>query len=482
MSELRWRVNEGAQRDFVLGELGQVREILYGGQKGGGKSAAIGPKAYLHIARNPGVARVLILRETFDDLTDLMDKMSPQCEAQGAVWREQKRTWTFPCGSKIRFGYVKGKRASAAKRNPYWGQEYTLVIIDEVTRCISSEVEYLELLGSLRNSHGVAGQVVLMSNPGGAGHNWVKARFMGVPPRTVHTDPATGLERVFIPASLDSNPHLPREYRLTLEQLPEAEREAYLNGNWDAFEGRIFKLVPGVHLWTMAQFKERTGHDAIPASWLRYRAYDHGFARPGACLWIAVDEDGRAYVYREYYTVEKDNQGRVVPNSGSRTEPRKVAARIAELSEGESYAASWTGPDLFYEVRQDQAGGAKVASHFQAEDLHFTAWRANAGSRLAGKQALHQRLAYETGEDGEPTSWPGLVILDGAAPHLARTLPALEYDPHDVELWDSDGEDHAPDALMGFCKMRPWSPLKPKEHDPLADIRRRAGGGSWMST
>ena len=158
-----------------------------------------------------------------------------------------------------------------------------------------------------------------------------------------------------------------------------------------------------------------------------------------------------------------------------------MAARIKELSGKETYSASWTGPDLFYEVRQDQAGGVKVASHFEAEQLHFTAWRANDGSRLAGKQALHQRLAYETDEDGTPTTWPGLVILGDAAPHLVRTLPALEYDPHDVELWDSDGEDHAPDALMGFCKMRPWAPRQPKEHDPLMEIRKRAGGGSWMS-
>jgi hypothetical protein len=155
-----------------------------------------------------------------------------------------------------------------------------------------------------------------------------------------------------------------------------------------------------------------------------------------------VDEDGRAYVYREYYTVARDSKGGFIPNDGARIEPQKVAARIKELSGAEVYQASWTGPDLFYEVRGDQAGGVKVSSHFQAEGLHFTAWRANAGSRLAGKQALHQRLAYETGEDGTPTTWPGLVLLDGAAPHLARTLPALEYDRHDVELWDSDGEDH----------------------------------------
>ena len=473
MPDLEWTCNEGPQDEFVFGDLGRVREVLYGGQKGGGKSDAIGPKSYIHIAENPGHARVLILRETHPELLELIDRMRPQCLAQGAVWNAQQKVWTFPCGAKIRYGHL------SDGCDPYWGHEFSLIIVDEVTRCIATEADYIKLLGSLRNSKGVPCQVVLMSNPGGKGHAWVKARFMGVPPRAVQADERTGLERVFIPASLSSNPHLPEEYRLTLEQLPEAERDAYLNGNWDAFEGKVFNLVPGVHVWTMAQFKERTGLDSIPADWLRFRAYDHGFARPGCCLWFAVAPDNTAYVYREYYTVARDQRGGFSPNEGARIEPRKVAARIAELSQGEEYAASWTGPDLFYEVRQDQAGGAKVASHFQAEGLHFTAWRANAGSRLAGKMALHQRLAYEQAPDGTVTQWPGLVILQDAAPHLVRTLPALEYDRHNVELWDTDGEDHAPDALMGFAKMRPWSPvLKKKNADGWRD-RQNARGNGW---
>lgn len=491
MAELRWRCNKGAQREFVFGELGKVREILFGGQKGGGKSGAIGPKAYIHIAENPGAARVLILRETFRELEDLVDLMAPQCQAQGATWNASRMCWTFPCGAKIRYGHLSdGCR-------PYWGREFSMIIIDELTRCIPTEADYIMLLGSLRSGKGVPCQVIAMSNPGGAGHSWVKARFMGVPPRTVMKDPITGLERVFIPARLQDNVHLDPidpetgertgEYRRTLEQLPEAEREAYLNGDWDAFEGRIFRLVAGVHIQSRAQFAARVtqGHkpeelDAhgIPKTWRRFRAYDHGFAAPGACLWFAVAPDHTAYVYRELYTIAKDSQGRFVPNDGARMEPRKVAARIAELSAGETYGGSWTGPDLFYEVRQDQAGGVKVASHFQAEGLSFTAWRANAGSRLAGKQALHQRLAYEVDAAGKVTVWPKLVLLEGAAPHLERTLPALEYDPHDVELWDSDGEDHAPDALMGFCKMNPLPAAVPAAQDPDWMRARHVGGQS----
>ena len=442
MGELDWRPNVGPQAAFLMCPVG---EILYGGAKGGGKSDAIGPKAVKHVLKYGQHATVLILRETMPQLRDLMKRVRPHCLRAGATFNKVEKTWTFPSGASIIFGHL------SAGCDPYWGQEYTMVVIDEITRCLATEVDYLELLGSLRSSHGVPCQVILTSNPGGKGHNWVKARFMGVPPLTVQRDPESGLERVFIPASLRNNPHLPKSYAALLAQMPDAEREAFLEGNWDAFEGRIFRLVAGVHIQSRAQFAARVtqGHkpeemDAhgIPKTWRRFRAYDHGFAAPGACLWFAVAPDHTAYVYRELYTIAKDSQGRFVPNDGARMEPRKVAARIAELSAGETYGGSWTGPDLFYEVRQDQAGGVKVASHFQAEGLSFTAWRANAGSRLAGKQALHQRLAYEVDAAGKVTVWPKLVLLEGAAPHLERTLPALEYDPHDVELWDSDGEDH----------------------------------------
>lgn len=463
-----WEPNPGPQTKFLACPVG---EILYGGAKGGGKSDAIGPKAVKHVKMYGQHATVLILRETSKQLRDLMKRVKPHCLREGARFNKTEATWTFPSGAQIIFGHL------TDGCDPYWGQEYTMIVVDEVTRCIASEVEYLELLGSLRSSHGIPCQVVLTTNPGGVGHNWVKARFMNVPPlaEQVQTlvDPVTkekvDLARVFIPARLKDNPKLPASYGALLAQLPDAERAAYLDGDWDAFTGRVFKLLPGIHTWTWEQFKERTGHDRPPLAWRRYRSYDHGFARPGACYWYAVDEHNRAFVYREYYTVAKDGKGQVVPNEGAKLEPRAVAKNIAEKSEGETYAASWTGPDLFYEVRQDQAGGQKIATHFQAEKVNFTAWTASPGSRRAGKLAFIQRLAYPKKADGSPDGWPLLIFITEECPHALRTIPALERDDHDPELWDTDGEDHSADSIMGFCKMK-----------PLPTIIAAPAGPKWM--
>lgn len=72
------------------------------------------------------------------------------------------------------------------------------------------------------------------SNPGGVGHEWVRARFI---------DPETRLPKaVFVPAKLSDNPSLDRKaYRQSLSQLTEVERQRLEEGNWDvADEGDLF--------------------------------------------------------------------------------------------------------------------------------------------------------------------------------------------------------------------------------------------------
>jgi len=41
---------------------------------------------------------------------------------------------------------------------------------------------------------------------------------------------------VYVPALPTDNPHLDKSYYTALESLPEAQRKAYLEGNWDAFD------------------------------------------------------------------------------------------------------------------------------------------------------------------------------------------------------------------------------------------------------
>ena len=82
------------------------------------------------------------------------------------------------------------------------------------------------------------------------------------------------------------------DYVRMLENLPEEQRKAWLLGQWDIFEGQYF-----------AEF-DRDIHvcrpHGIPAHWRRYVTLDYGMDMLAA-LWMAVDEQGRAVVYKELY-------------------------------------------------------------------------------------------------------------------------------------------------------------------------------------
>lgn len=43
----------------------------------------------------------------------------------------------------------------------------------------------------------------------------------------------------------------------------------------------------------------------IPKSWRRIRVIDFGFTNPFVCLWIAIDGDGRMFVYRQLYMSQR---------------------------------------------------------------------------------------------------------------------------------------------------------------------------------
>src|SRR5262249_17488058 len=68
------------------------------------------------------------------------------------------------------------------------------------------------------------------SNPGNAGHLWVKRRFL----TTQHPD------RLFLPAKLADNPFLDREaYTRALSNLPTFQRRQLLEGAWSEFSGGV---------------------------------------------------------------------------------------------------------------------------------------------------------------------------------------------------------------------------------------------------
>ena len=206
-------------------------EILYGGSAGGGKSDSLLMAAlqYVHV---PDYA-ALLLRRTYKELAlpeAIMDRAHEWLTPTDAKWHEDSKTWEFPSGATLTFGYLEGPR----DHYRYQSSAYQFVGFDELTQF--QEVQYRYLFSRLRRLAGsdIPLRMRAASNPGGVGHEWVYHRFI---------DPETRGDRIFIPAKLGDNKYLDQaEYIASLNKLDPITREQLLNGDWNVRpEGGIFR-------------------------------------------------------------------------------------------------------------------------------------------------------------------------------------------------------------------------------------------------
>lgn len=249
---MHWSPHPGPQTAFLIYE---GREALYGGAAGGGKSVAL-LMAALQWVDHPGY-RALILRRTYQQLVkpDALIPLSHEALAQtDAEWNGTKRQWTFPSGAVLEFGYL----ARDEDKHNYQGAAYDFVGFDELTH-FPDEGMYSYLFSRVRKRAGspVPDRVRATANPGGAGHEWVKGRFI---------DNVAPPHRVYFPATLEDNPSLDMaSYEANLALLSDVERRRLRHGDWD--------VVADGPLWGAEHFPT---YGAVPIDFAREALRDHG--------------------------------------------------------------------------------------------------------------------------------------------------------------------------------------------------------------
>lgn len=395
-------------------------EVLYGGAAGGGKSYGQAVDALLYALRYPG-SRQLVLRRTYPELERsllrVVWELYPREVFRYVASRHEGR---FTNGSVVEFASLEGERDVYK----FQSAEYDVVRFDELTHF--TEEMYLYLLSRIRGTNGYPKAVKSTSNPGGVGHSFVKARFIDPAPPGEEFGPA-GARRIFLPATVADNPFLQKSdpyYKERLRLLPERERRALLEGCWDLFEGQYFtEFDRGVHV--VEPFE-------IPGHWRRYRSLDYGLDML-ACLFVALDERGRAYVYREIYEPDL-----IVS---------KAAGRILEQTR-EPIRETFAPPDLWARQRETGRSSAEIFA-----SCGVPLCRAQS-ARESGWLEVKEWLAVKTGEQGERTA--DLKIFSGCR-NLIRTLPALLTDPANPNDAARTPHEltHAPDALRYFLAGRP---------------------------
>lgn len=227
-------------------------EVFYGGAAAGGKTAGLLMSA-LQYADVPGYD-ALIVRISLQELQlpgNLIELSHDWLAGTKAVSNGELRQWRFPGpgragsgGATLTFGYL----ADDTDLHRYAGSSFSLVAFDELTRF--PETHYRRMRRVLRQPTGLAAgaaasdgtrladvpiRIRSASNPGGLHHEWVKTRFV---------DPKTRADgAVFLPSRLVDNPHIDHDvYASTLADLPPAERERLLHGNWNIpDDGELFQ-------------------------------------------------------------------------------------------------------------------------------------------------------------------------------------------------------------------------------------------------
>jgi len=439
-----WRPHPGPQTR-ALKVL--VDELLYGGSRGGAKTeagivrcgaGAVGPRA------NPRY-RALVIRLNYTDMGDWVDRAMKHYRPYGAC--RSGNEIRFPNGAIIRMGHLADKDAY----QKYQGHEYQFLLLEEATQ-IPREEDYEKLLGSVRSSDPTMSPMAfLTANPGGPGHGWVKKRFItpaapgtAFPVRVVIDHPDGSQEvlwrwRMYIPARLSDNPSLSNNYLASLGAMSDALKRAWLGGDWDALSGQYFhEWDQNIHV--CRPFK-------MPAHWPRYMAADWGYwPDPSACLWIAVDEIGRAYVYRE--------------KLGHRETPEELGKTWRSLMvTGEKEEDVVADPSMW--ARKDGPD-----SH--AERLELAGFRMVRGihERAQGWMRVHEYL--RNAHDGKP--W--LQVFSNCR-NLIEAIPELMHDKKDPMDAAEHPSDHLPDALRYFLMSRPLPSEPPPPAEP-ANPRTKA--------
>ena len=430
-----------------------AKETLYGGARGGGKTFAVILDWLIHAEAYERNARGIVFRRSLVELDDFIEVARDVLEAAGHEWKEQKKSFVSRKGAILRCRYLDNDNDAAL----YQGHAYTRVYVEEIGN-FPSEAPVKKLLATLRSATGVPCKFKATANPGGAGHTWVKSRW--IDPKAANTPFSIDggkTWRVYIPAKLTDNPHLMENDPDYIEMIRQAGSEelvkAWLDGDWDVVVGQYFKefsrarhVIPTVEL---------------PDSWsVRYRAMDWGSARPFAVEWFAVANGdqlpgvshyiprGALVAYRELYGWNGE------PNQGCRKPAGEVGSLIVRAEESDieiisrnrslskidpSTYATNGGPSIAEEL-------ARAGAWFYPADNRRTAQRGVS----AGWDQVRRRLV---GQDGHPH----IFFMDDCT-HIIRTLPVLPTDPVMLDDVDTDAEDHAADACRYGCMARPYLP------------------------
>jgi hypothetical protein len=445
-----------------------IFEVFFGGARGGGKTDGMLGEFISHQDRYGEHSNAIMFRRERTQLVDTIERSRQLFGPLGATFHEQEKLWRFPNGSRFQFAYL--DRDSDA--DGYQGRSHTRVYIEEIGT-FPNPSPIFKLMATLRSGHGIPCGFRATGNPGGPGHQWVRARYIDPAPlgwREVHetfTNPWTKEHvrrgRIYIPSKLSDNSYLGADYVANLQMVGNAQLvRAWLEGDWSVIEGAFFP--------EFSEARHVIPPFEIPDNWLRFRSGDWGSASPFSIGWWAVVSDsyqlnstllprGALVRYREWY-------GASAPNIGLKIPVEDIAAGIVsrEMNEPRDLEGN---PAITYGVLDPDCfsnkGGPSIAERMAAPPYRVFFRRAdNTRTAKRGSMGGWDQLRARLIGDGERP----MIYFFSTCRDSIRTLPALQHDSDKPEDVDTESEDHAPDEIRYACMSRPY----------IKDIQKRVPG------
>jgi hypothetical protein len=427
--------------------LPQELDVFAGGGRGGGKSYALALLALRHIEQYGERARILYIRRTYKGLSDfelLTREIFGMVYGTDAKYNGTEHVWHFPNN-----GYMElGQLESAGDYTKYQGRSFTLLLIDEAGQFPSPDL--LDILRSnLRGAKDIPIRMVIAANPCGVGHHWIAKRYVfNAAPWTEFYEEKSKRNWVYAPSTFAGNHFIDVDgYADQLQSScpddPEMLR-AWVHGDWAVNRGAYFASVLDESRNAIEPWTEIPKHHG--EKWETFLAHDFGSSAPSATYIFAKSPgatvQGRFFprdslvIVDELSTAKRDR-----PNEGTGWTVPILSEEILAMCKRWKVKPIGVADDAIF--ARTGSGAGSIADEFMRGGVRFSP--AKKADRLTGWNIMRRMLA----DAGKPDV-AGLYISRGCT-YFWETLPYLGRDPKRIEDVDSQGADHAADAVRYGC-------------------------------
>lgn len=468
--EVTWAYQGKSQKDFLAS---CAFECLFEGTRGGGKTDCLLMDFAEGVFQGYGPAwRGILFRQTYPQLADIVAKIMrwfPRIFGNTYKFNIGKMRVEFQNGEQLLLRHMK-------RPDDYWnyhGHEYPWIGWEELTNWANMDC-YRRMMSCCRTSVvGIPRRIRATTNPYGIGHNAVKQywklpmsrKFIaGINRHNPLTDKKEMTYRQVVHSHVKDN-------KLLLEATPDymtqlsgaarndAERKAWLDGDWDITSGGMFDDI-----WPDIRSHVLVPDFAVPKTWRITRSFDWGSTAPFSVGWYAESDGsnirhadgntqstikGDLFRIREWYGAKgKDYSGLGYVSSQitkgiiereigwgihSRVKNGVADSAIFEKSRGDSIADEMQKP-------------VSVDGKTRSGVIQLPCEK-GPGSRVNGWEVCRQRLLNTVPVEHGTREQKGFFVVDGHNPEWERTFPVLPRDEKNMDDVDTHSEDHIADEV-----------------------------------